>query len=112
VADAGGEDLLVGVEEWDLLHLDADTGVAALEVGHQILDHLPFAAQSPEMESDAGVLPRAAGDDDHQRDDQELGPAAQGAVASSSQPPVKPARFKPRMTWGFLRIAFQTRPLR
>ena len=34
------------------------------------------------------------------------------AGTSSSQPPVKPIRFNPRAMCGFLRIIFQTKPLR
>src|SRR5206468_5663620 len=105
------QQLLVGGGPGDLLHLDFDVRMAGLELRHHLSHHLPLAAEPPE--TDGGMparLPASAAGRREQREQGEGEPPQRGA--SASQPPVKPARFRPRTMWGFFRITFQTRPLR
>ncbi len=87
----------MGVQKGNLLHVDPDARVAALELRDEILHHLPFPAEGPEAEGDHPGVPGLAGNEGgSERGRHQPVAAAQGAVASSSQPPVKPARFRPR----------------
>ena len=89
----------------DLLNDHAHARMAALELGHELLDDLAFAPEGPEADHPLGRVGAARG----------AGPARQKRAeerdqraARSSHPPVKPARFRPATMYGFLRIVRQT----
>jgi hypothetical protein len=107
-----------------------DSGVLALEVAHQLGDHLALAAHGPEANGGRGGWLGPAGyrEQHEARDGGGRLPAAPRvprsrpsrpetplmgvAGARSSQPPRNAARRSPRTRCGFLRITFQTSSLR
>ena len=104
-----------------LLHLDMDARVRTLELGHELCDHLAFAAHRPEADDIRIVVACAASRHEEKHGDEERPSGgtppttAQSAfylTDAVSQPPSKPARVRPRCTYGFLRITSQIMPLR
>ena len=104
----------------ELLNVDADAGMRTLEFAQQLCHHLAFAAHRPKADDDIARR-RAAGRRKRKYEkDQGSCPAHAGCCRDSrpfqrdadSHPPVNPARSSPRRRYGFLRIEFQTMPLR
>ena len=104
---------------WKLLHFDADTRMGALELGQELGDDFTLAAHRPEADQVRVIAARCATacNEDRERDRQQRERAAKGwtdayCADAVSQPPSKPARSRPRRTYGFLRITPQIIALR
>jgi len=103
-----------------LLHVDANAGVLAFEIGDQRADDLALAAHGPETHDRyVGCALRAASRG-HRCEREERGgekapphgPASGHCTDAASQPPEKPARVRPSRTYRFSRITLQMSPLR
>src|SRR5512141_1242495 len=89
----------------------------AFELRQQQRDNLAFAADGPEFQArfTRFALTSAERDGEHDAGAPQHGAPAPAHCAVplsppefSSQPPLNPARFRPRRTYGFLRITFHT----
>ena len=129
VAGEGGQKLLVRRRPGQLLHPNLHARVALAKGREQLDDHFGFAPHGPEIERALGVGPAAAaageraGDQRHRApadlSDRPAAPVAAGRRAGpghhaswSSQPPVNPARARPRRSGAQLRMSSQTSWLR
>jgi hypothetical protein len=128
VAGEGGQELLVRRRPGQLLHPNLHAGVALAKGGEQLDHHLGLASHGPEIERALGVAPAsaAAGKRAGQRRRTPADPADRLATPAasrrgarpghhaswSSQPPVNPARARPRLSGAQLRMSSQTSWLR
>src|ERR1700761_1638541 len=119
-AGDGGEQLLVRRGQRQLLHLDVNLWVFALEIRDQLGDGLAFAPNGPEHQLIGIVIARAAGKHQGQAEAQcqfcepsrARGKPHGCAVPSLSQPPLNPARSSPLRMYGFFFMTFHTKSLR
>jgi hypothetical protein len=117
IARERGQQLFVRGGPRQLLDVDANAGMRALELGNERGDDLAFASHRPKAD-DGDIGGVAAASCNERRGHDERCGAAQRArdaghcAVAVSQPPEKPARARPRRTYGFSRMTFQMRPLR
>ncbi len=91
LADVGGEKLLVRRAPGDLLHADAEAGMFALELRHQLGHHLALAAEGPELDG-GPVLGAAPAAERQQRGDGERARAGpKPRIHPGGGPPGSPA---------------------
>ena len=118
-ANVGGEQLLVRGVPRDLLDDDMNRRIAPFELGDELGHELALGTEGPEFEVFSVVVGmcRALQNQKAEGRKQKGGRNPFCLLPSAfclhfSHPPLKPARLRPAITWGFLRIVFHTNSLR
>ena len=117
VAGERRQQLFVGRGPWQLLDGDANARMRALELREECSHHFALPSHCPEADDgDVGralaAADQARAHGEKRREQTATAGAAGHCTVAVSQPPVKPARSRPRRTYGFSRITFQMSPLR